>query len=274
MPLLVFSLILLAAGIWRLVPEPPPPYLVPSCAEAGVLGILPGTIGTFQAIKHKIADLKIFLETSRSLAYRIAWCKDQGRPLNHLEAAVAKLFMGDWSLKPANEATTGGEPVAGEPKDLELVIDAQGRYYLDGKELVNTRAETVYQALQEAIADEKLSAALEAGVEVGVSAIAGLGDELVSTLRETGPGSRQVLRVGALATLSRNFQSAYLEPLFAEPNVLVVVRSGDLEKLLHDTVRLLSNNAARKGLELIIDEFHRFSSNFIDTSIYNDDDDS
>jgi len=32
-----------------LLPEPPPPHLVPSCAEAGVLGILPGTIGTLQA---------------------------------------------------------------------------------------------------------------------------------------------------------------------------------------------------------------------------------
>jgi biopolymer transport protein ExbD len=49
------------------------------------------------------------------------------------------------------EAST--EPLPGEPKDLELVIDAQGRYYLDGKELVNTQAETVYQALQEAIGD-------------------------------------------------------------------------------------------------------------------------
>jgi molybdopterin/thiamine biosynthesis adenylyltransferase/rhodanese-related sulfurtransferase len=32
-----------------LFPEPPPPGLVPSCAESGVLGILPGTIGTLQA---------------------------------------------------------------------------------------------------------------------------------------------------------------------------------------------------------------------------------
>ncbi|MEM1182419.1 MAG: molybdopterin-synthase adenylyltransferase MoeB [Acidobacteriota bacterium] len=32
-----------------LFPEPPPPGLVPSCAEAGVLGVLPGTIGTLQA---------------------------------------------------------------------------------------------------------------------------------------------------------------------------------------------------------------------------------
>jgi butyryl-CoA dehydrogenase len=61
-------------------------------------------IASFQAIKHKLADIKIFHEAARSLVYRIAWCKDQGRPLNHLEAAVAKLFVGDWSLKPTNDA--------------------------------------------------------------------------------------------------------------------------------------------------------------------------
>jgi alkylation response protein AidB-like acyl-CoA dehydrogenase len=61
-------------------------------------------IAEFQAIKHKLADIKIFIEAARSLCYRIAWCKDQGRPLNHLEAAVAKLFVGDWSLGPANDA--------------------------------------------------------------------------------------------------------------------------------------------------------------------------
>lgn len=30
-------------------PDPPPPHLVPSCAEAGVLGVLPGIVGTMQA---------------------------------------------------------------------------------------------------------------------------------------------------------------------------------------------------------------------------------
>jgi butyryl-CoA dehydrogenase len=61
-------------------------------------------IAQFQAIKHKLADIKIFIEAARTLCYRIAWCKDQGRPLNHLEAAVAKLFVGDWGLGPANDA--------------------------------------------------------------------------------------------------------------------------------------------------------------------------
>ena len=61
-------------------------------------------IAAFPAIKHKIANMKIFLEAARPLVYRIAWCKDNGKPVNHLEAAVAKLFLGDWSLEPTNDA--------------------------------------------------------------------------------------------------------------------------------------------------------------------------
>jgi butyryl-CoA dehydrogenase len=61
-------------------------------------------IAAFQAVKHKLADLKIFLEAARTLVYRIAWLKDQGRPVNHLDAAVAKLFVGDASLGPTNDA--------------------------------------------------------------------------------------------------------------------------------------------------------------------------
>jgi sulfur-carrier protein adenylyltransferase/sulfurtransferase len=46
-----------------LFPEPPPPGLVPSCAEGGVLGILPGTIGTIQATEA----LKLILGIGETL---------------------------------------------------------------------------------------------------------------------------------------------------------------------------------------------------------------
>jgi len=46
-----------------LFPEPPPPGLVPSCAEGGVLGILPGTIGTLQATEA----LKLILGVGQPL---------------------------------------------------------------------------------------------------------------------------------------------------------------------------------------------------------------
>jgi MoaD family protein len=55
-------------GCYRcLFPAPPPPGLVPSCAEAGVLGALPGVIGCIQAIEA----LKLILEIGEPLASRL-----------------------------------------------------------------------------------------------------------------------------------------------------------------------------------------------------------
>lgn len=51
------------------------------------------------------------------------------------------------------------------------------------------------------------------------------GEELVSVLRQTG-GGRQVLRVGAPSTLSRNFQLGFLAPVIGEDGVEIVLRSG------------------------------------------------
>lgn len=50
-----------------LYPEPPPAGLVPSCAEGGVLGVLPGIIGTIQAAEA----LKVILKAGDSLAGRL-----------------------------------------------------------------------------------------------------------------------------------------------------------------------------------------------------------
>jgi alkylation response protein AidB-like acyl-CoA dehydrogenase len=82
-------------------------YLLKRCADYAKGRVQFGRpIGHYQAIKRKLADIRIFGEAARALVYRIAWCKDQGRPLNHLEAAVAKLFVGDWSLAITNDAVT------------------------------------------------------------------------------------------------------------------------------------------------------------------------
>ncbi len=50
-----------------LFPQPPPPGLVPSCGEAGVLGVLPGLIGTIQATE----TLKLLTGIGTSLAGRL-----------------------------------------------------------------------------------------------------------------------------------------------------------------------------------------------------------
>ena len=50
-----------------LYPEPPPAGMVPNCAEGGVLGVLPGMIGTIQAVE----TLKIILKIGETLSGRL-----------------------------------------------------------------------------------------------------------------------------------------------------------------------------------------------------------
>lgn len=50
-----------------LFPEPPPPGLVPSCAEGGVLGVLPGTVGAIQATE----TIKLLLGIGETLVGRL-----------------------------------------------------------------------------------------------------------------------------------------------------------------------------------------------------------
>lgn len=52
-----------------LYPEPPPPEMAPSCAEAGVLGVLPGVIGLLQAVE----TIKIILRVGEPLVGRLLY---------------------------------------------------------------------------------------------------------------------------------------------------------------------------------------------------------
>jgi len=61
------------------------------------------SISAFQAIRFKLADMATEIEAGRSLVYKAAWLKDQGRPFAR-EAAMAKLYTGELSNRVANAA--------------------------------------------------------------------------------------------------------------------------------------------------------------------------
>src|SRR3954447_15507006 len=85
-----------------LYPEPPPPGLVPSCAEGGVLGILPGLIGLVQATEA----VKLILGTGEPLVGRLM-----------LYDALAMRFR-ELKLRRNTEC-----PVCGDPPTITKLID-------------------------------------------------------------------------------------------------------------------------------------------------------
>lgn len=59
-----------------------------------------------------------------------------------------------------------------------------------------------------------------------------VGSEMLDTLRHGSVGRRRILRVGAMATLSRNFQLDFLRPVQQRDDVDLVLRSGSLRELM------------------------------------------
>jgi len=80
------------------------------------------------------------------------------------------------------------------------------------------------------------------------------GEELMDLMQHRPRGGRQALRVGAVATLSRNFQLEFLRPALHREGVEVIVRSGGLRELLMllhslQVDLVLSNQPARRDAE-------------------------
>jgi alkylation response protein AidB-like acyl-CoA dehydrogenase len=84
-------------------------------------------IGDFQAVSHRIADMRVRLETSRLLVYRLAWLLERGQAKAH-DAALVKLHVSECYLSSSLDALQvhGGY---GYMSELELereVRDAVG----------------------------------------------------------------------------------------------------------------------------------------------------
>lgn len=80
------------------------------------------------------------------------------------------------------------------------------------------------------------------------------GDEMMAVLRNESAGRRRMVRIGAVATLSRNFQIALLKPLLGRPDIELVLHSGTLRDLLaqlraHTLDAVLSNLPVRRDAE-------------------------
>ena len=87
-----------------LYPEPPPPGLVPSCAEGGVLGILPGIIGVIQATE----TIKIILGEGNTLSGRLLL-------YNSLDMSFRELKLRPNPVRPVIEGLIDYEQFCGIP---------------------------------------------------------------------------------------------------------------------------------------------------------------
>ncbi len=107
-----------------LYPEPPPPGLVPSCAEGGVLGILPGVVGTIQATEA----VKLIVGAGEPLVGRFLIydaLKMRFRELK-LQRDPACPVCGDHPTVNAlidYEQFCGIRPAAPEPADGEVTVE-------------------------------------------------------------------------------------------------------------------------------------------------------
>ena len=88
-----------------LYPEPPPPGLVPSCAEGGVLGVLPGIIGTIQATE----TVKIILGSGKTLNGRLLL-------YNALDMTFRELKLRPNPVRPVIEELIDYEQFCGIPQ--------------------------------------------------------------------------------------------------------------------------------------------------------------
>jgi adenylyltransferase/sulfurtransferase len=132
-----------------LYPEPPPPGLVPSCAEGGVLGVLPGIIGVIQATE----SIKLLTGIGQALIGRfliydalnmkfreLKLRKDPDCPVCGTHPTVTKLIDYDQFcgiVQPAQDQAAGGSVSASEitPVELKKKLDAgETPFILDVRE--------------------------------------------------------------------------------------------------------------------------------------------
>jgi len=122
-----------------LYPEPPPPHLVPSCAEGGVLGVLPGVIGTIQATE----TIKLLTGIGETLigrlllfdALQMSFRTLRLRQQHDAHAAITQLIDYDMFCNPATEHEVTPEQLRAEA----VVVDVREQYEWDAGHIDGAR---------------------------------------------------------------------------------------------------------------------------------------
>jgi adenylyltransferase/sulfurtransferase len=115
-----------------LFPEPPPPGAVPSCADAGVLGVLPGIVGSIQAAetiklilgKGRLLSGRLLLFDALSMTFReVEVPKNSDCPLCGSEPSIRELVDYDEFCGPRGVAGAADIPELA-PTELKAKIDS------------------------------------------------------------------------------------------------------------------------------------------------------
>lgn len=90
-------------------------------------------IGKFQAVSHRIVDMKVRLESARLLLYRLGWLRTQGKP-SPMEAAMVKLYLSECFVQNSLDALQvhGGYGYVAEYDFEREVRDAIGSRIYSG----------------------------------------------------------------------------------------------------------------------------------------------
>lgn len=119
-----------------LYPEPPPPGMVPSCAEGGVLGVLPGIIGVIQANE----TIKVILGVGNTLSGRLLL-------YNALDMTFRELKLRPNPVRPVIEGLIDYDEFCGIPQaqaaEAEAKATMQEMTVQDLKQVLDTEADNV-----------------------------------------------------------------------------------------------------------------------------------
>ncbi len=205
-------------------PEPPPPGLVPSCAEAGVLGVLPGTIGTMQATE----GIKLITGI--------------GDPMIGRMLLYDALEMSFTTIKVRKDPNC---PVCGIPAQQVELIDYEQFCGVPAHDHAVTAAPVQVQTRQ--INAQQLKSRLDAGDDLFILDVRNPEEWEIAVLPDTVKIPKGQIEMAAYAVQSgtQSVEQTILQKIPRDREVVVYCRSGVRSQSVIETLRALGYDSQK-----------------------------